>query len=130
MASEEEGKYEDSSVPITLTMNASDLGTKAQGVADADTAHSPSSIFWAFFNFRQNGLFRMNLGFPGDYIVNDESQIVGSMTELNSAGVPFLGLATMQVLNIAPQADGTAQIIGQINWNSPLNVRLNLIIVN
>ena len=41
--------------------------------------------------------------------------------------LPFRGSATMSVLNVSPQDNGDVQLWVQVNWNSDLNLRLQLI---
>lgn len=43
---------------------------------------------------------------------------------------PFRGSATMEVLNISPQDNGSVLLWMQVNWGSDLNLRVELIRVN
>jgi hypothetical protein len=40
---------------------------------------------------------------------------------------PFRGAASMEVLNISPQDDGSVQLWIQVNWSTDLNMRLQLV---
>jgi hypothetical protein len=40
---------------------------------------------------------------------------------------PFRGSASMEVLNISPQDDGSVQLWIQVNWSADLNLRLQLV---
>jgi hypothetical protein len=87
-------------------------------------------MFSGFTDTTQHGLFKLDMGFPPSLGIHPQSQIVASMTELNSRGLPFLGHATMQVLNIAPQENGTVQLLGHVDWTRPLPVRVNFVVFN
>ena len=43
---------------------------------------------------------------------------------------PFRGSATMEVLNISPQDNGSVLLWIQVNWNADLNLRLQLVRVD
>ena len=94
-----------------------------------DVAGPPTSTFWCFQDFRARDRFEVVIGFDGPVIVDPLSQVVGSLTELSPQGVPMLGDADMEVLNIVP-SDGTVTVRGRVHHMRDLPVRLNLIIVN
>ena|SRR5215471_2733643 len=97
----------------------------------AELGGPPSSTFWDFADFDNwQGVHTVNVPFKGSVIVNAQSQIVGSITELNAGGTPFIGSATVQVFNIVPLDDSTAWVRAQVAWDHPLKVRLNFIIAN
>jgi len=97
----------------------------------AELGGPPSSTFWDFADFDNwQGLHTVNVPFEGSVILNAQSQIVGSITELDAGGVPIIGNATVQVFNIVPLDDSTAWVRAQVAWDHPLRVRLNFIIAN
>lgn len=90
---------------------------------------TPTSTFWGMHSFRGRGLNSIVFGLPNT-IVNLQSQIAVSVTELDSNGNPFLGNATMTVHNVVPTAEGNVLVRFNIGFDSPLTVQLNFIIVN
>jgi hypothetical protein len=126
----------DEEPPMANTLDT--LGDKAtrytailrQGDEVREVAGPPTSTFWCFQDFRAREKFEVVIGFdePG-VIVDPLSQVVGSLTELSSQGVPMLGDAEMEVLNIVP-GDGTVTVRGRVHHERELPVRLNLVIVN
>ena len=54
------------------------------------------------------------------------SKAFASICELDSSGNPFMGLATMHVSNVIPFDDGTLEVVGHIQWNSNIQVRLSV----
>ena len=89
-----------------------------------------SSIFWSFHFVTTNGVRALNFGFPSIVQVFSNSQVSVSICEVDGNGTPFLGLATMQVLNVVPQQDGTITVKYNVDWGSPIRVVFNFIIVN
>jgi hypothetical protein len=89
-----------------------------------------TSTFWAFGESRINGLFVFTFNFGSDVTVIAFSQVAASITEIDSPNRnPFLGSAAMNVLNVVP-SDQKVIVEGNIQWDSPLDFRLNLIIAN
>ncbi|MFE6924501.1 hypothetical protein ACFVAV_25990 [Nocardia sp. NPDC057663] len=88
-----------------------------------------SSIFWAQKVLRTHGTGAWVFGFPSATVWAD-SQVSVSLTELDVNGIPFLGRATMQVLNVVPHADGTTTVRYHVGWDTNLRVLFNFIIVN
>jgi hypothetical protein len=89
-----------------------------------------TSTFWAFAESRINGLFVFTFNFGSDVTVNAFSQVVASITEIDSPNRnPFLGNAAMSILNVVP-SNQKVIIEGNIQWDSPLDFRINLIIAN
>lgn len=94
-----------------------------------NTGGSASSTFWAMHDRTGRGINIFNIGWPG-VTINRASQIAVSICELGPNG-PFIGSAHMQILNVAPQSDGTVFVRYNVAWNgNPLNYRFNFIIVN
>jgi hypothetical protein len=89
-----------------------------------------SSIFWSIHFANTNGVNAMNFGFPDPVQVFSNSQVSVSMSEVDGNGTPFLALASMQVLNVVPQQDGTITVKYFVDWGSPIRVAFNFIIVN
>ncbi len=75
-----------------------------------------------------NGTF--DLAFPfGPQIVNRHTRVVASICEIaqppgSPLDFPFIGDATMRVLNIAPLDDGNVLLRIEINFDSTLNWRV------
>ena len=89
-----------------------------------------SSTFWAYGEGKVNGRFFFTFTFGSNVTVNAFSQVAASITELNSPDRnPFLGDADMGILNVVP-SDQTVIVAGNIQWGSPLDFRINLIIAN
>jgi len=89
-----------------------------------------TSTFWAYGEGKVNGRFVFTFNFGSDVTVNAFSQVAASITELNSPDRnPFLGSAAMSILNVVPSSQRVL-IRGLIDWGSPLDFRLNLIIAN
>ena len=89
-----------------------------------------SSTFWAYGEGKVNGRFVFTFNFGSDVTVNAFSQVAASITELNVPDRnPFLGNAAMSILNVVPSSQRVL-IRGLIDWGSPLDFRLNLIIAN
>jgi hypothetical protein len=59
-----------------------------------------------------------------------QHQVAVSLTELTDAGVPFLGDASMGVLNVVPHDGGRIIVKGHVDFPNLLRVQLNFIIVN
>ncbi|MET9215633.1 MULTISPECIES: hypothetical protein [unclassified Nocardia] len=88
-----------------------------------------SSLFWAQKVLRTHGTGAWVFGFPNATVLAD-SQVSVSLTEVDADGTPFLGPATMQVLNVVPHADGTMTVRYHVGWDANLRVLFNFIIVN
>jgi hypothetical protein len=100
------------------------------GVNFLDGTGGVTSTFWAFAESKINGLFVFTFNFGSNVTVNAFSQVAASITELDLPDRnPFLGDAPMSILNVVPSAQKVI-IEGNIQWNSPLDFRLNLIIAN
>ena len=83
------------------------------------------------------GVFSVDNRGNGDFLhfrvtglgVNRHSVVLASICEIAAApgqppDFPFVGSATMEVHNIAPQDDGSADVVVAVRWGSPLNFRL------
>jgi len=72
----------------------------------------------------------------GNVGANKNSVVLGSITELRTSvpggafDTPFIGGATLELHNIAPQSDGsgTVEYIAQVAWSSPLWFRVSLMV--
>jgi hypothetical protein len=111
-----------------------DMSTVDETVAEkpgadaAARAGAPSSTYWHYSDTSAKGRFTHTVSL-GDK-VNTYSQVIVSICELTSEGVPFLGSAVMSVDNVVPQADGRVLVSANVAWGSPLKVRLNYVILN
>jgi hypothetical protein len=63
----------------------------------------------------------------GRLIVNKDSIVTGSITEQGN-NTPFMGSAPLNLGSIAPKDDGTIDVSGYVNWDSPLTCWISLII--
>jgi hypothetical protein len=70
------------------------------------------------------------IAFPfGTNTVNRHSRVVCSICEIaqppgETLDYPFLGSASMQILNVAPDDTGTVNVLMAVNWDSDLNWRV------
>lgn len=95
----------------------------------------PSSTFWMMETRSVNGTTTEVFLAPAGVTLLHDSQVSVSMTELDPQGLPKLGAASMQVLNVVPMSGaGTSpgQVVVKFNvgWERPIPVRFNFIIVN
>ncbi|WP_194828176.1 hypothetical protein [Nocardia sp. XZ_19_231] len=88
-----------------------------------------TSVCWAQKILRTHGTGAWVFGFPSADVRAD-SQISVSLTEIDTDNTPFLGPATIQVLNVVPHADGTMTVRYHVGWNSNIRVLFNFIIAN
>lgn len=72
--------------------------------------------------FRHHGGFQQTANTPG---VRPTDIVLASISEINEQGVPFQGLATLQVQNVVPGTDVTT-IRGEIGWDSDVLVQLSI----
>ena len=112
--------------PGNLTKGDAPTVRDVRGISNTNI----SSIFWAIRELTANGRFIGVWGFPAPVICRQDSQISVSITELNSQGIPFVGNAAMQVLNVSPDDLGNIFVRCNVDWSSPLRLRFNFIIVN
>ncbi|MGC2684784.1 MAG: hypothetical protein WA323_23220 [Candidatus Nitrosopolaris sp.] len=76
---------------------------------------------------RGHGIINDHINTPGSGI-NHNSRVVASITELTDpGGRPFLGDASLSVLSVAPNDDGTVDLKININWGSDLNYRVSIL---
>jgi hypothetical protein len=70
------------------------------------------------------------VAFPfGQSLINRHSRVVCSMCEIaqppgEALDYPFIGAASMQILNVAPDDTGTVHVWVSVNWGSDLNWRV------
>jgi hypothetical protein len=80
------------------------------------------------------GTGAFDLTFPfGRGRINRHSRVVASICEIaqppgEELDYPFIGGASMRVLNIAPQDDGNVVLRIEIDWDSGLNWRVTFFI--
>lgn len=58
--------------------------------------------------------------------INQHNVVFVSICELNSNGVPFQGLASMEVHNVVPHREGFLIVRGHIGWDSDLRAQLSI----
>lgn len=75
-----------------------------------------------------NGVQLVNVPLPSSFGVTSlRSNILVAATQLDGTGAPFIGDASIQVLNIAP-ADNGVKVLVNVLWNSPIEIRLAFVI--
>jgi hypothetical protein len=83
---------------------------------------------------RGHGEFVLHVRMPGIGI-SEHSCVWGTIAEVQAPpgepfDFPFMGDAAMTVMNVAPRHDEVVDVRCQINWDSDLNARLELIKVD
>jgi hypothetical protein len=70
----------------------------------------------------------------GDFIaewpvtgVNRGTSLAAVITELDAAGQPFVGAASMEVQNVAPRDNGEVHLLCHVEWPVDLSLRLDLL---
>ncbi|MFC4611509.1 hypothetical protein ACFO9E_27515 [Streptomyces maoxianensis] len=58
--------------------------------------------------------------------LKSNSRAFASICELDSSGKPFMGQATMHVSNVIPLDDGNLEVVGHVQWNSNISLRLSV----
>ena len=72
--------------------------------------------------------------FPfGTSVVNRHSRVVCSICEISqppgeALDYPFIGAASMSILNVAPDDNGVVSVWISVNWGSDLNWRVTFFI--
>jgi hypothetical protein len=78
--------------------------------------------------------FRINIDCGRDHaghnIVNRYSCVIGSITEVGGPDhmTPFMGSAPMNLGSIAPMDNGTVDVSGYVDWETPLTFWISLVI--
>jgi hypothetical protein len=81
---------------------------------------------------RGHGSFIYHVRLPG---IDRHSCIWGSITEITQPpgeplDFPFIGDASMVIMNVAPKDDGVVDVWCQVNWDSDLNFKVQLVRVD
>jgi len=93
-----------------------------QTIRQGETAMAISTWWWDGHGHGSNPV-----AFPfGTNIINRHSRVVCSMCEIaqppgEALDYPFIGGASMQILNVAPDDTGTVHVWVSVNWGSDLN---------
>ena len=75
-----------------------------------------------------NGVQDVPMQLPPEWgVTGNRSNILAAACELNEAEQPFVGKASVQVLNIAP-GDNSVVVRLNILWDYPINVRLAIVV--
>jgi hypothetical protein len=89
-----------------------------------------TSTVWAFGEGKIKGLFTLTFNFGSDVTVTPFSQVAASITELDTPNRnPFLGQAVLSIDNVVPYTQRVV-VLGNVQYGSPLDFRVNLIIAN
>lgn len=78
-------------------------------------------------NFTGNGVHRIDQALPGLNVSKTHSNILAAATQVDDLGAPFIGAASIQVLNIAPDEDAVHLYVN-ILWDSPITIRIAFVI--
>ncbi len=79
--------------------------------------------------FRAHGIIKRIVS---NLPVDRNTVVLGSVTEMalqDGAMRPFIGDAKVQIWSIAPQDNGNVDVKLHIDWNSDLDIRLDLVIM-
>jgi hypothetical protein len=97
----------------------------------------PAHIFWKMYKTRGHGVVEKNciLRDNDEAFTNKDSQVMVSLTELTTTGVPMLAPASMEVWNVTPRTvnppdRGSVLLRLNIQWHEDIPFRINMIIVN
>ena len=85
-----------------------------------------SGSFSTYYTWRGSGSVKLTCG---NNSINANSRVVASISEYNTDPTQnrFIGDASMLVYNVAPYNGGVVVLIN-VNWDSPLNVRVDFLI--
>ena len=110
-----------SNLPIKMEQGKPGEPAKAK-----DDAELSPGAFSTFFTWRGNGSVRLNCSHPS---INANARVVASISEYNTDPRQnrFVGDASMQIYNVAPYNGGVV-IRLNVSWNSPLNVRIDVLV--
>jgi hypothetical protein len=103
-------------------------GTFDPGSVLFDGGGGASTVSWGMRDFTWHRFFTKRFDFPG--VVRHDSQVMVSITELDSNDMPFSGAARLVVYNVSPADNGSVVVKGDVVWDSDLRIRLNFVIVN
>jgi hypothetical protein len=89
-------------------------------------AELSANSFSAYFTWRGNGTVRINCAHAG---INANARVVASISEYNTDPRQnrFVGDAPMLIHNVAPYNGGVV-IRLYVGWNTPLNVRIDVLV--
>jgi kumamolisin len=93
------------------------------GQRDGAAAHMSGVSYTGFGTWHGNGQVRLQINDPN---VTADSRVVASPCEYSTDPRlnRFIGSAPMSIANIAP-ANGSVTVLLNVNWSSPLNVRVD-----
>jgi hypothetical protein len=92
----------------------------------AEGVNAELAVFPGFAEFTNRGRVAFTVN-ASPNIVIPSSQVAASITELTSSGVPFLGLAPIEIFNVVPES-GRIIVLCHVHWEQPLRVRVNFLI--
>jgi hypothetical protein len=129
------------SVPVhDLYPIAKEDGVEPRGIPATIRMPTPNtwpSLFWLFFEFRGHGVIDLNCILPEGEpaFTNTFSQVMVSLTELTTTGVPMLAPASMEVWNVTPRkvnppARGSVLVRVNVQWHEDIPFRVNMIVLN
>jgi hypothetical protein len=113
------GQMQDGDMPIQAE-------STQNGTAKANVFGSGSTAFSTFYTWRANGVHQQ-VRFTNAN-VNPNSRVLVNISEYSgTAQGRFIGAARMAVYNIAPYQGGFLAWV-EISWQSPLNVRFDVVV--
>jgi hypothetical protein len=75
-----------------------------------------------------NGVQLVNVDLPPEWgVTAQKSNILVAATQLDGTGSPFIGDASIEILNIAPAENGV-KVNVNVLWNSPILFRLAFVV--
>ena len=75
-----------------------------------------------FIFFRAHGRFAVSLNDPS---LSPDAKVFASITEVDGARLPFLGLADAKIYNVVPTS-GRVTIRGEALWDADISLRISL----
>ncbi len=96
------------------------------GTGVAQTRQIETASFTTFFTWRGQGLVKINCG---DSRIGSNSRIFASICEYNTEPRlnRFIGAALLLIYNISPYNGGVVIVIN-VPWDSPLNIRIDILV--
>lgn len=90
-------------------------------------AIAPSAITNALLLSRTQYIYRLGYACVFHPSITPYSWAWASVTEVNSAGTPFIGAATIRVNNVVPRYGSACARVG-VDWGSTLRVRVDFLV--
>jgi hypothetical protein len=87
---------------------------------------------WNADLFGVSGIFDQNINFPAG-IIDRHAKVMASLCELSQPqgqpfDFPFKGAAVLTLHNVVPFDDGHVELTIDSGWDSPINIRVHLVV--